>query len=84
MLGRQIAEFESDRGKVIELKFSLDGKYLIAIEESNGQIFVQYWDLSEELNLDKLIKEACEFLDPGFLEEASDRGKFTNQLCIQN
>jgi WD40 repeat protein len=84
MLGRQIAEFESDRGEVIDLKFSLDGKYLIAIEESNQEIFVQYWDLSGELNLDTLIEKGCKFLDPGFLEEASDREKFTKELCIQN
>ena len=55
---RQIGKFHADAGKIIDhgITFSLDGKYLIALEKNNNdEIIMQNWNLDEELDLTSLI-----------------------------
>ncbi|MEM8719528.1 MAG: hypothetical protein AAGE84_09505 [Cyanobacteria bacterium P01_G01_bin.39] len=101
---REILELPTIRGKVIDLQFSPErfknesgGKkfypdYLIATEEDeNKNIWLQYWNLDEELHLETLINRGCNWidekvLDPKYQDEYKricNSGK-TNSFELQN
>ncbi|MGK7894281.1 MAG: hypothetical protein AB4372_11810 [Xenococcus sp. (in: cyanobacteria)] len=69
-------------GKIIDLRFSIQRSetYLIAIaEDPQGIINLQYWNITQKLNLENLIQQACRRLDQNSLTQEETK-RFVN-LC---
>jgi WD40 repeat protein len=76
--GREIAVFNSNHNQITELLFSPKRinkqskkeypDFLIALErDQNNNPAIQSWNITEELNLDVLLTQGCDFFDQKFL-----------------